>query len=75
MDAEGGAAAAGHVGSAGIIDLIRIQLVHLFLLDKAALMSEPLFGQILPTTVPHFLLAFVEACLTFALLGPEIEDL
>ena len=74
MDAES-RAQARHVGPAGIVNLVRIQLLKLLLLDEASLVPVPLFGQVLTTSVPHFLHAFVQTLLPLGLLSPEIQDL
>lgn len=57
----------GHVAHVGVVNLLRVQLLHLFFRDEAALVAESLFRQVLPAVVPHLLLRapqvlFVPVC-------------
>ena len=39
-----------------VIDLVWVELVAIFLLDEATLVTEPLLGQVLTAVVAHFFL-------------------
>jgi hypothetical protein len=43
------------ISHVGVVYLLRIKFLHLLFRYKAALISESLFGQILPTVVENFL--------------------
>ena len=45
----------GNVAHVGIVNLFRVQLLHLFFCNEAALVAESLLSQILAAVVPHFL--------------------
>ena len=50
----------GYEENVWVIDLIRVELLHLSFSDEAALVPESLLGQVLPTIVPYFLLGTSE---------------
>ena len=50
----------GYEENVRVIDLIRVELLHLSFCDEAALVPEPLLGQVLPTIVSYFLLGTSE---------------